>query len=172
MKYGRISLRPLEPDDIDLLYSWENNMEIWELSNTKSPISKHVLTAYILDSQKDIYEAKQLRLIIQNDVLKPVGAIDLYDFDPYNLRAGVGILIQDVWDRKRGYAIDALMALSQYCKNTLGLIQLFASISEDNKASLALFEKAGFIHTGEKKMWLKTPEGWKNECFYQKIFED
>jgi diamine N-acetyltransferase len=169
-QYGKISLRPLEPDDIDLLYYWENNVEIWELSNTKTPVSKHILTTYILDSYKDIYELKQLRLIIQNEESTPVGAVDLYDFDPFNERAGVGILIHNKAERQKGYAIDALLALTNYSKNVLGLKQLFASIAEDNLASVHLFEKAGFIQTGIKKNWLKHPTGWKNELFFQKFF--
>ncbi|MFW5831234.1 MAG: GNAT family N-acetyltransferase, partial [Prolixibacteraceae bacterium] len=71
LKYGKISLRPLEPEDIDLLYQWENNMEIWEVSNTKAPFSRHILAMYIKESARGIYETKQLRLIIQNENRQP-----------------------------------------------------------------------------------------------------
>jgi diamine N-acetyltransferase len=168
--YGKISLRPLEPEDIELLYNWENNMEIWEVSNTKTPFSKHILAQYILESAKDIYETKQLRLIIQNEKAEPVGAIDLFDFEPYHLRAGVGILIHKKVDQNRGYATDALFALSKFAFEILGLTQLYANISADNKNSLKLFEKCGFEKAGIKQNWLKTMSGWKDEIFYQKIF--
>src|SRR5665811_1054943 len=111
--YGKITLRPLEPEDIDLLYRWENDIEIWEVSNTKTPFSKHILAQYIAESAKDIYETKQLRLIIGNEKLQAVGAVDLFDFEPYHLRAGVGILIHNKTDQNRGYASDALFALSE-----------------------------------------------------------
>ena len=39
----------------DLLYKWENDIEIWEVSNTKTPYSKHVLAQYLVESAKDIY---------------------------------------------------------------------------------------------------------------------
>ena len=99
LHYGKIKLRPLEPADIDLLYQWENDLSIWEISNTKTPFSKHVLAQYIVEAAKDIYETKQLRLIIQNENLEAVGAIDLFDFDPYHLRAGVGVLIHSNADQ-------------------------------------------------------------------------
>jgi RimJ/RimL family protein N-acetyltransferase len=86
--FGKIRLRPLEPEDIDILYEWENNMEIWEAGNTKTPFSRYILAQYIKESGKDIYEQKQLRLIIQTETGEPVGAVDLFDFDPYHLRAG------------------------------------------------------------------------------------
>ena len=169
MKYGKISLRPLEPEDIDLLYQWENNMEIWEMSNTKTPFSRYILAEYIKNSHKDIYEIKQLRLIIQNKEDRPVGAVDLFEFEPYHQRAGVGILIHKTEDRNQGYATDALKALSDYSLNVLGLKQLYANISEENQQSIRLFERTGFVNSGTKINWLKTPAGWKNELFYQKV---
>jgi diamine N-acetyltransferase len=169
LTYKNISLRPLEPEDIDLLYLWENNMEIWEVSNTKVPFSKHILAQYLQESTKDIYALKQLRLIIQNKQSEPVGAIDLFDFEPYHLRAGVGILIHNPDDRNHGYAANALEALSRYALHTLGLKQLYANIASDNTISIRLFEKMGFIQAGIKKDWLKIPGGWKDEILLQKI---
>ena len=169
LKYGKISLRPLEPEDIELLYLWENNLEIWEVSNTKTPFSKHILAQYLIESAKDIYETKQLRLIIQNEKSEPVGAIDLFDFEPYHLRAGVGILIHNNTDKNKGYATDALKALSVYTFEILGLKQLYANITTDNTNSIHLFEKSGFVQVGIKKDWIKTSSGWKNEFLYQKM---
>jgi diamine N-acetyltransferase len=166
---GKIILRPLEPEDLDLLYVWENNTEIWELSNTRTPFSKYVLKEYLKNSVKDIYEVKQLRLIIENELHRAVGAVDLFDFEPYHLRAGVGILINSIRDRGMGYAADALEALSEYAQNTLGMKQIYANIAEDNKNSISLFKKSGFIRTGIKKCWIKTTTGWKDELLFQKI---
>ncbi len=169
LQYGKIRLRPLEPEDVTLLYNWENNMEIWEVSNTRSPFSRYVLTEYIKNSVKDIYETKQLRLIIENWEKNAVGAVDLFDFDPYHQRAGVGILINDANNRNRGYATDAIEALSQYAVNVLGLKQLWANISADNPDSIRLFKTSGFTESGIKKEWLKTISGWKDEIIFQKI---
>lgn len=169
LSFGKIILRPLEPEDIDLLYSWENNLEIWEISNTKTPFSKHILAQYILESAKDIYETKQLRLIIQNENRKAVGAVDLFDFEPYHLRAGVGILIHNAADKNKGYASDALKALSNYAFEILGLKQLYANITADNLISIQLFEKSDFKKVGTKKDWIKTPSAWKDEILFQKM---
>jgi diamine N-acetyltransferase len=169
LTYGKVNLRALEPDDVNLLYSWENNMELWELSNTRTPFSKFILSEYIKNSARDIYESRQLRLIIENWERHPVGAIDLFDFDPYHMRAGVGILIHDSNERKKGYASDAIAALSEFSMNTLGLRQLYANVAADNLKSIKLFEKAGFVRNGVKKYWLKTASGWKDEYFFQKL---
>lgn len=170
LSFGKISLRPLEPSDIELLYLWENNLEIWEVSNTKAPFSKHILAQYILESAKDIYETKQLRLIIQNEKMEAVGAVDLFDFEPYHLRAGVGILIHNKTDRNKGYASNALQALSNYAFEIIGLKQLYANISTDNINSIKLFENSGFQEVGVKVDWIRSTTGWKNEIMLQKIF--
>jgi diamine N-acetyltransferase len=169
LAHGKIKLRPVEPEDIDLLYKWENNMEIWELSNTRAPFSKYVLQEYIKNSSRDIYDIKQLRLIIETLNGKPVGAVDLFDFEPFHQRAGIGILIHRVTDRRNGYATDALIALADYAFKTLGLKQLYANISANNTKSIALFEKAGFVQTGIRKSWLKNASGWMDEILFQKF---
>jgi diamine N-acetyltransferase len=171
LTYGKISLRPLEPEDIELLYEWENNMNIWNVSNTRTPFSKYVLVEYLKESAKDIYETKQLRLVIQNELFEPVGAVDLFDFDPYHMRAGIGILIHKTENRNHGYASDALNAIFGYAVEVLGLKQLFANIASKNEVSIHLFEKAGFTRSGIKKNWLKTIDGWEDEIFFQKLLD-
>ncbi len=169
LEFGKIRFRALEPDDIDLLYEWENDAEIWEVSNTYEPFSKYVLAKYIKESQRDIYESKQVRMIIETLDGKAVGAIDLFDFDPFHFRAGVGILIHDEKDRKMGYANDALQLLCSYASNYLRLHQLFANITVDNLASIQLFKNNGFELSGTKKDWRRTLDGWKTELFFQKV---
>ena len=171
LEFGKVRFRALEPDDIDLPYEWENDSEIWEVSNTYEPFSKYILAKYIKESQRDIYESKQVRMIIETHEGKAVGAIDLIDFDPFHFRAGVGILIHDEKDRKLGYATDALQLLCNYATNHLRLHQLFANISADNLASIKLFETNGFELSGTKKDWRRTMDGWKNELMFQKILK-
>mgnify|MGYP006309172521 FL=1 len=111
----QISLRALEPEDLEILYRWENDTGLWHLSNTLVPYSRYLLKEYLEHSRKDIFELKQLRLIIElNEDKRPVGAIDLFDFDPFHRRAGIGILIAEKSDRKKGYAREALETLKEY----------------------------------------------------------
>ena len=169
LAYGKVIPRPLEPADIDLMYQWENNMEIWNVSNTRTPFSRFILAEYLKESAKDIYETKQLRLMIETHEGEPVGAVDLFDFDPYHMRAGIGILIHNDEKRNNGYATDALAAMFDYALNILGLKQLYANIAAGNSVSIHLFEKTGFVRTGTKLNWLKTAKGWEDEFLLQKM---
>lgn len=167
-----ITLRALEPEDIELLYAWENDPAIWEVSHTLVPFSKYILALYIKNSDKDIYESKQLRLMIDTADRKTIGAIDLFDYDPYHSRVGIGLLICNHEDRSKGYGSSALELLIAYCFNKLKLHQLFANIEVENKISRQLFEKHGFKICGTKKEWLKTDSGWKDESLVQLIAND
>lgn len=171
LQYGKINLRPPEPEDVDLLYKWENTTSVWEVSNTRTPFSKHILARYINESTNDIYAARQLRLIIQTTGNKPVGMVDLFDFDPYHQRAGIGILIHETENRRKGYASDAIRAMCNYALHVIGLHQLYANIGEENTISLKLFKSLGFKVSGIKKEWLQTPEGRKNVLFMQKMLD-
>ncbi len=167
----RITLRALEPSDIDLLYNWENNSKIWPVSNTLAPFSRFVLEKYIAESHMDIFQTRQLRLMIDftADKRETIGAIDLFDFDPFNSRAGIGILINDERYRNRGLASEALGLLVDYSFSILQLHQLYCNIDIGNKKSIRLFEKFGFKITGEKKDWNKIRGGWENVYFLQLI---
>jgi diamine N-acetyltransferase len=167
---GEIKLRALEPDDVELLYRWENDPMVWRVSNTHAPVSKFILASYIKSSDRDFWESKEMRLIIEDIEGKPVGTIELFDFDPFHLRAGLGIIVFENNDRRKGIANKALKLIMNYSLTELGIYQLYANIAESNRASLELFGNLGFIQTGNKTNWLRLPGvGWENELLLQRV---
>ena len=167
LKGEQIYLRTLEPADADIILKWENNSDNWRVSNTLVPFSRKLIEDYV-NSAQDIYSIKQLRFIIclvEND--KEIGAIDLFDFDPYHLKVGLGILIAELEDRRNGYAIEAVLLIKEYCFNHLNLHQVYCNILSKNKASIDLFEKSGFTICGTKKDWIKNKESWLDELMLQ-----
>jgi diamine N-acetyltransferase len=168
MEYKNIRLRALEPEDLELLYSWENNETLWVYSNTISPFSRFTLKRYIENSHKNIYETGQLRLMIDHiEDKKTIGTIDLFEFDPFHKRAGIGILIADESYRRKGLAAMSLKCLIQYCFKTLQLHQLYCNILANNTKSIELFKKQGFVEIGRKKDWIQTDNGYLDEYVFQ-----
>ena len=167
-----IHLRAPEPEDLELLYRWENDPEIWSISNTLAPFSRFVLKQYLENAQHDIFELKQARFMIDltgsdNLPVITIGTIDLFQFDPLHQRAGIGILIKEERHRQKGYAGRALDILLEYCFTTLHLHQVFCNITDGNDASIRLFCSRGFVETGRKKEWIKKKDGWADELFFQ-----
>ncbi|MUH36436.1 N-acetyltransferase [Zobellia amurskyensis] len=169
LKGEHIYLRALEPSDLDFLYDLENSTEIWEISGTTAPYSKHVLKLYLENAHRDIYDVKQLRLCICDQENFPVGLIDLFDFDPKNFRAGIGIVILKNENRNKGVGAEAIQLVCNYAFKTLNLRQLYANVMEGNNPSLHLFKKMGFEEVGLKKDWIFSEGKYKNEILFQKI---
>ncbi|MBK8584053.1 MAG: GNAT family N-acetyltransferase [Bacteroidetes bacterium] len=158
-----IHLRALEPTDLNQLYKWENDSSIWSVSGTLVPFSKFVLEEFVTQVHQDIYTNKQLRLMIdlkyfdeadEDETTRSIGCVDLFDFDPKNKRAGVGILIADKADRGRGYATEALHLIVDYAFEVLDLHQIYSNVRVENESSVALFKKVGFEVTGLKQDWM------------------
>jgi len=169
---GRICrLRALEPSDLDLLYTWENDPSVWGVSGTLSPFSRHTLETYIEAQRFDLFRSRQQRLVIETLDGRPVGLADLFEVEPLHRRAGVGILIHDPEERGRGYAREALELLIGYARRTLGLQQLWGSVETDNEASLRLFRSIGFTEIGTRRRWNWSPDGWKDETEFQYLID-
>jgi diamine N-acetyltransferase len=168
LKNEDLELRALEPEDLDILYTWENDTHLWIHGNTLSPYSKLVLRQYISDSlEQDIYQTKQLRLmIVSKSVDRVIGTVDLYDLDFHNSRAGVGVLIDEKY-RNKGYAIQTLRLISVYVFSFLRIKQLYAYIAVDNIKSRGLFEQAGYSQSGILINWVCCHSVFKDVYIYQ-----
>jgi len=165
-----IRLRAVEPEDLELLYLWENEEANWKQSNTLVPYSRYTLKRYITGSRKSIYETGQLRLMI--DALpegRTVGTIDLYEFDHFHNRAAIGILIANPDERKKGYASASLTCLTEYAFGTLGLHQLWCNILESNIESMNLFMHHGFTLCASRKEWIRSGSVYETEHTLQLI---
>ena len=94
--------------------------------------------------------------------------IDLFDFDPVNHRAGLGIVIKDT-HRKKGYALESVKLIEDISIKDLQIHQLYVNVGIDNKISLDLFEKLGYVEIGTKKDWNYINGQFKDEVLFQKI---
>lgn len=163
-----IRLRALEPEDIELLYEIENNVDLWNVGVTNVPYSKLVLHDYIVTSTGDIYTDKQVRLMIENEDKDVIGIVDVINFEPRHLRAEVSIVILDKY-RNKGYAGSVLNDLRTYSKEILHLHQLYAFVAQNNMASIRLFEKTGFTVSGVLHDWLYDGEKYQDALLVQAI---
>ena len=162
-----MQLRALEPDDLDFLFALENDADIWGVSDTLAPVSRHALRQYLEHATADFYVVRQLRLVITTEIGSPaVGVIDLFDYDPLHQRAGVGITIL-ARERRYGYARQALELLKNHARQVLRLHQIYATVAATNAPSLKLFRTAGFRRVGVRHGWLRTAQGWTDAVEWQ-----
>ena len=166
-----VRLRALEPRDVDLLYRWENDPEVWKVSNTMTPYSKFTLQEFIKTSTTDIYASRQLRLMVEDWKGNTIGTVDIFDFEPFHRRAGIGILIAKEY-RHNGYAEEAVRCVCQYLFSVFQLHQVYCNVMADNEISLKLFQHLGFQLTGKQRNWIRSQQGYTDVYFMQLIHEN
>ena len=163
-----IKLRKIEPSDLPFLYQWENDASVWADGANHNPLSQQDLRDYIASTTGDIYKDGQLRLVIQSlseavfeqsglSSLSPqdglsIGCIDLFDFDPRNRRAAIGMYIAPE-HRGKGVGHEALKQLEAYAFKHLNLRVLYAVIATNNKPCSALYEHAGYMPSSILPHW-------------------
>ena len=166
IKNDTITLRCAEPEDAEQIFRWENDRDIWRVSGTHTPYSRFQIEQFLL-SNNDLPTQKQLRLMIDlTENGQTIGCVDIYDYDAFNRRAGLGILIDKEF-RQQGYAKAALALCVEYLFHDVLLHQVYCSIDETNTESLQLFLGQGFELCGRRKDWIKTLEGYLDVHEYQ-----
>ena len=163
-----IKLRALEPEDIDILFSIENDSSLWKYSNRNEPYSKYTLNKYIKIQNQDISESRQKRFVLSNNEKNVLGFIDLFDFEPYHRRAGIGLVILSNY-RNKGLGYKGLQLLENHSKLYYNLHLLYANVASENKLSNLLFKKMKYNLVGVKKKWNYYNNSFHDECLYQKI---
>lgn len=171
LKAKHVALRALEPTDLDIIMRWENDTEVWAVSNTLAPYSRQRIWQYLESYDGDIYASRQLRLIITRvDTGEPVGCADITDFDPVNNRAEIGLLIAPE-HRGRGFADEAIELLKLYGTDWLGINQLYIIVADGFQHVAQLFVRHGFEHTATFKKWVRTGREYRDAMLLQYFFD-
>ena len=172
LKNETILLRALEPEDLDFLYQWENDADLWQHGSTLTPYSRFTLRNYLSSAlTQDVFQSRQLRLmVVERSSLQAIGTVDLYDIHPIHLRAGIGVFLDEAY-RGKGLRLQVLQLVHEYASRVLLLHQLYAYVPKANLLSYQLFRKCGYEETGVLRSWLKTAKGYLDVYFMQRILE-
>lgn len=159
---GGIRLRPLEPEDLELAYTIENDTSTWDASGNPVPFSRYALRRYLEAAPADIFQQHELRLVV---CLKAdgraIGFVDLVNFSPYDRRAELSIAILREY-RRHGYGREALAALERYAARFCHIRTLFAQVSHaGNAASHRLLTDSGYTVEATLTDWHHTATGYE-----------
>lgn len=151
--YDRIKLRPLELSDADILYEWENDIEVWNTNGIYNPISKDHIKDFLLNSSSYLKDNNDITFAVESITDEDlIGYVQILDYDSINRRAFVGIFIQKEF-RSSGYGTEALTCIVDYAFRRWNIRMLVAKILSNNEISKRLFEKCGFKYTASIPEW-------------------
>ncbi|MEJ6682328.1 MAG: GNAT family protein [Flavobacteriales bacterium] len=164
---NRVSLRAIESNDSEVLFDIENDTSGWIQSDNFLPFSKDMLSRYT-SGKHDLVRFGQYRFMIEKtSEIKPIGCVDLFDYNAVHSRAGVGIYISES-HRNKSYGREALELLISYSKERLNLRMLHCSILDNNETSKRLFNSVGFSETGVRNNWYLSKGDYRNIILLQK----
>lgn len=169
MSDAKITLRAMEPEDLDFLYAMENDRELWNVGCTNVPYSRYVLHDYIANATNDIYRDGQVRMVVDDCRGRAVGMVDVFDFNAQHRRAEVSVAVCSDC-RRRGYGSAAMREVCAYARRTLHLAQVYAVVAASNEASLAMFAKCGFCRGATLPRWLFDGEKYEDAMLMNKFF--
>ena len=163
-----IYLRALEPEDLELLYTIENDPALWAVNTNPEPYSRFSLRKYIAEHPNDIFQTGTQRLIIcKKSDDTAIGIVDLFDFSPLHNRAEVAIaLLANEQDKGLGTA--ALKTLAEHARKKLHIRMLYAYISDrNNPKSKKCFLSAGYQQKAILPAWHYNGEEYEDVSFFQ-----
>lgn len=147
-----IFLRALSTDDFDFVYKWHTDEDLYQtLIGPFRFVSKDAEKEWLQNKVK--YSNQEINLMIcLRDDAQPIGMVSVRDID-WIARVGhfTGLMIGEREYQKKGYGSEALQLLLKYLFQELGLNRIWGFALSDNKPSLKMLEKCGFLIEGHLK---------------------
>lgn len=144
-----VSLRPVEYSDLEFLFKWRNNKEIFtQLGGGYFPTSKTEMEKWMDNfCEKDMNNP---RFIIMFEK-QTVGFISLNNISYINRSAELGVYIGELRFQGKGIASEALTQLELFAKNQLNLRKIKLLMNDNNISALKLYEKLSYELIGKYK---------------------
>lgn len=153
---NKVNIRPVRREDIDLIDSWNNNVEIegafndFGFEGNTGMMSRFEKTGLIDDQQANI--------VVEDKGGNIVGLLSYHSFvygpKPVHKVFGIGIhLVPEA--RGKGYGAEAQALLAAYLFDSYPIARVEASTDVENIAEQRSLEKAGFTREGvlRKAQW-------------------
>ncbi|TDC36631.1 GNAT family N-acetyltransferase [Micromonospora sp. KC213] len=145
---GVVILRPLGPDDVDVMYRLHTLAEVVANQAPPVPPTRAAIERRCRTAESAWLTGVVARLLIVDAASgEPAGSCGLSRSDPASGEGSVGYALSPGW-RGRGYATRALRLLAGWAFGPVGMARLVAGTLPDNTASHRVLEKVGFRREG------------------------
>lgn len=145
----RVYLSPINPDDVEILTRWANDLE------TTVPMG--YLGGCSMQNEREVLErlakSENLFAIVRHDGDKEqmIGNGGLFDIDHVNRRAMLTIRIGDPNARGKGYGSEAVGLMLEHGFGLLNLENIMLTVASYNTRGIKCYEKCGFREMGRRR---------------------
>jgi len=172
--YDNLAFRPIEERDIEHVRQIRNDQTTWQYLTDAEMINqvnqKNWYEKMSKDSSMQYYAIIETvsNFPIQTDGLIGFVRIDCIDVKNRSMRVGFDIHPKK---RRKGYGTKTMLAIQEYCFNSLGAHRLWLCVLEDNKVAKTLYDNTGFKEEGKYKESVWRDGKYKNYIIMS-ILED
>jgi RimJ/RimL family protein N-acetyltransferase len=152
IKGKQVGLRPIESQDVWLLYRWFNDQRVLEDLG-----SGHGYFCLSMEEEKAVVERmlhddKAAHFIIMKlEGGDPIGLISLAGVDDRNASAELRIVIGEVSEWDKGLGEDAIGVLLNHAFNSKNLHRVWLRVAEYNGRAIASYRKCSFLDEGRSR---------------------
>jgi RimJ/RimL family protein N-acetyltransferase len=148
--YGkRIRLRAVEREDVNRFHQWVNDPEVTRGLGLYLPMSFADEENWFNSLAKRDQKEKPLAIEIRKGKeWKLIGNCGVFDVDPVNSSAELGIMIGEKTEWNKGYGSEVMSLLVRHCFETLNLNRVSLKVYTENIRAVRSYEKAGFVLEG------------------------
>jgi len=148
--YGkRIRLRAAEREDVKKFYEWVNDPEVTRGLALFLPMSFTDEENWFNSLAKRDQKEKPLVIEVRKSkAWKMIGNCGVFDIDPVNRSAEVGIMVGEKSEWNKGYGSETMSLLARHCFETLNLNRVSLKVYTENIRAVRAYEKAGFVLEG------------------------
>jgi RimJ/RimL family protein N-acetyltransferase len=159
----QVGLRPMESQDVWLLYRWFNDQRVLEDLG-----SGHGYFCVSMDEEKVAVE-RMLHdnhaahfIIMKRQGAEPIGLISLVGIFDAIASAELRIIIGEVSEWDKGLGEDAIGVLLNHAFNTKNLHRVWLRVAEYNHRAMACYRKCGFMEEGRLRQDHYHKGEWKD----------
>ena len=149
--YLKVSLREATKEDLELLFNWRNQPEVWQGFYTQSKENRALTWTehwtWWLSRNKD------WRTFIIEYEGKPVGVVTIGQLDYWEPECGIYVGETILWGRGIGKEAlnQAVKWIKDYSKIHSHIVAIRTTILDSNERSMYLFKSLGFKRIGEAR---------------------
>jgi RimJ/RimL family protein N-acetyltransferase len=147
----RVSLRAIEPDDLDRYLEWLNDPEVTRTLTVRYPLSREAEREILERLSKSAGYRDVAFAIDVRETGEHIGTIGLHGTYPESRWATLGVFIgaKRLWGD--GYGFDALRTVCRFGFWEMNLHHIRLDVFDNNERAHDLYRRVGFVDEGSKR---------------------
>lgn len=172
MAEPRVFLRKVDVSDAGLIARWYNDRKNIKYMNPIIRCKSHSAESMEHELKSSMPEREQLFMVCLKEDGRPIGHAGIDDIEMDDRRGEIFFLIGERGEQGKGYGKEIAKQLLDHAFAEMHFNTLFATVTVENAASVAVLEKVGFRKIGVRREYNFIDGKYLDEVFLDITFSD